>query len=178
LVLFLSKSYAVYVALLSVLLLFPIFKNLSFKYIVFGLSSLLLLLISYIELVLDTSTSVDGSLASKVKILVVSVEILNLSNFSIWSGIGLGNFSKFSNYGSHNLFGLFIELGVLGFAILVGSLFFHWKYTENRPLIIFIIISGFALYPLAYMGLPLVCLFLMPFRRDLSKNFNKFETNR
>lgn len=96
--------------------------------------------------------SFDGSLRTKVLIFSDAISILANQDTSLFLGVGLGNFIYYSQHGSHSLFGLGAELGVFGFVILLLPLFLALKKQSNRPIVVFLLLSGLSLYPLLYLG--------------------------
>ena len=102
----------------------------------------------------------DGSGGSKVMIIIESIQVLLSENFNILVGVGLGNFINYANVGSHNFLGLFIELGLIGFILMILPLLVAWRVKENRNSIFLIILTGWGLYPITYMALPILCLFV------------------
>jgi hypothetical protein len=70
-------------------------------------------------------------------------------------------------HASHSILGLFVEGGII--FLLLSALFYSILaiQKENRVAIIFIIIAGLSMYPIAYLA-PLYCLLLI--------NINSFES--
>jgi hypothetical protein len=167
LVLLVSKSLGVWFSL-GLVLLFQrqIVRTSSLAY-VFVAAILVLLLITsatYSLLVGDFLGEIDASLFTKFKIVLDGLGALDGRLDRLFFGIGLGNLVEFTSWGSHNLFGLFVELGVIGFAILIFPLVMAWRDSSNRTTIAFLLIGGMSLFPMTYLSIVYLLLFTPKFK--------------
>ena len=165
-----SKSYAVWIGLALVFLMQYFIRHyFNRMFIVLIWMSCIYLMnnediISY----LYSMSSIDGSLNSKVKILTASNQIFQNTAFNSFVGVGLGNFILYADYGSHNIFGLLAELGILGYTLLLTPLFISVRFVETRLLVGYVLINSVSLLPMLYMGF-FYALILFPFIRSSQK---------
>lgn len=148
------KSYAVWFGLALVLVFAFAIRRIFTPGIFLSTTVILLFAITFLdsEQTIEFLSAIDGSLASKAKILFTARDLISLHGQSIFWGIGLGNFSQFSNYASHNIFGLTVELGLIGTGILMVPYIVALAKKENRNTVAFVLVTGGALFPVLYLG--------------------------
>ncbi|MHA6612411.1 O-antigen ligase family protein [Photobacterium damselae] len=142
-------------AIFTVILSYLIFykdKNAIWKaYICLCLYLIVFFILSYLY-VFDSFSflNIDGSFNSKFYIVDVAIFIYEKLNFwSLLFGIGLGNFSNYTNIFAHNIFvTIIIEFGLIGFSLFVIVIFYTCKITKNGAIYIWlsVFICGLSLF--------------------------------
>jgi len=95
----------------------------------------------------------DGSLLTKIQIVAFLLEHVSNSDFNYFSGIGFGNFRDFTGYAhaAHSIFGIILEGGLFFTALMFILFWFFWRSPDNKTCILFMIVAGFSMFPLAYL---------------------------
>lgn len=157
-----TGSLAAYAMVLFGLTLRAFVRNRG-AYLIIALSTVLLLIFAADML---TALFNDGSLHTKVEVITKAILSIRSSNMiELFLGHGSGNFTKFtgSRYPSHNLFGLFAEVG-LTFVVLQGLIYFSLCLKLSSSicslLVATIFVGCVSLYPLAYMSLQWVMIYV------------------
>ena len=143
-----SFSLAVYLSLIIILILF--FRQ---KSVIFRWGSVLFL--PFIIFIIYDFIAEDGSFLTKVGIIQNS--IVFITDFDVkylLLGLGSGSFKDFFDGASHNLFGIFTEMGLFYIFVFIASHLYLYSNVENRLVILFILIGGVvSLFPISYLSL-------------------------
>lgn len=123
--------------------------------------SLILFIAILIHLISD-----DASFLTKLYILneFINIFFYNTSLLTFLFGIGSGNSIDVINIGSHNLFGLIIEMGFIWFVVYIYILYIliRKKLKDNVLFLLPVLISGLiSILPIAYMSFYYVGLLLI-----------------
>lgn len=151
-----SFSLAVYGGLLLIWVI-RYFRNTSFL-IRLILSSIIVLLVA--GFVVNTN---DGSFMTKIDIATSSLGFISGASWDLLLfGLGSGNLKDFFGHGSHTMFGIAAEMGLVFMVFWFYILHKSYRLREvNKYPIIFILFTGmFSLWPVAYMSLPLFLFFI------------------
>ena len=131
------------------------FIRLSYKYkwLIYVWGALVPLLLGYMyNIYLDITT--DGSYITKFEIINMFNLWLNNNGSNVFLGVGSGNIMTIFPRGSHNIFGLSVELGVLFISVYLIFVFLFCKsFVKDYFLVLFVILltGGVSFYPIAYM---------------------------
>ena len=114
--------------------------------------------------------SLDGSFALKLEIAKSFLAFLGEADFhQLLFGLGYGNFKSIFGGGSHSLFGLTVEGGLLFFVIFSSLLYFGARFCSGYLFGSIFVIGLFSLFPIAYFSL---LWFLLAISSDFTNSGN------